>query len=960
MLGKLGVAALATVVAAQAQAATWTIGTAAGYPGDAASITVSIRGDGATNAAEIEFTFDEVELSLPVDGGQIPDAGRAGTCGRTGAGKVVAIVQGSGASPLASTDTVVCVVPFRIQTNARPGGRVPLGSLKAECVASSGALQPCSVSTGWIDVLGSAAPSGGQSLQSYETNTVAVLLRGSDAPTTEQVASYDYSRAAAQAPLRSFRQVPPRRVRPPRPYYARGDYQSRLQQAPNSPEARLERYVYADFDSRSERDTALRLLKDDPAVETAYVVVATPLNGPSPPAGPKSVKGAKAATTTQDHLGTFNLPAVWDRAGGWGLVGVLDNGIAPNHPELQSFTGANSVGGSFVSGGNYLPYFSRNVGGRGAPNNLDEAQSNSYPPDEAACDPDGDGLLAFAPAGHGTHVAGLIAANGLDGGLRGNCVRCGIAMVRIAKLVCQASVVNPDTNPDLKSAGMTHLAQHGAQVVNMSFGSTEGPNFADCQAGPITSECDGLALAWQQDILMTAAAGNDRIGTLDFPARDPRVASVGGIADDATFWDRAIAGETRFCPKWPKLDECGSQWAPDLQGTMRQEGVAHASTVRSTFYPGKTWNGTCGDGLPSNEAAPSDGNGYCTGTSMSAPQFAGLFGLLRSVNPLLRAGDPVEKASPLSPLGIRDIVALTASRGGVEDTKLGFGVPNADAALSAILGTVRNEPVSNRVTPLFGLYSAGNRDHAAVATPQLAMALSLFSTNAYAGSGAAIPGYGAFPNAAAGQPKARALVLTTEALTYMVAPARIPLYLMEKKRPGLTPCDLANDPRCYGDFVLLTSTSEVQTAAANGYAYGGLQGYVYQRCTPEPACQPAGTQKLYLKCNTAVQDCAVFLEPERTSFESSGYTASLLGGDPVLGYAYPVVDTDADGLPDGLEYVIGTSPTDMDKDSDGDGALDAAEYPFAGLPVSDPCAGPSLSCLRGFYDVYRNGFEGQP
>ncbi|MCI1711383.1 MAG: cohesin domain-containing protein [Chiayiivirga sp.] len=121
MLGKLGVAALATVVAAQAQAATWTIGTAAGYPGDAASITVSIRGDGATNAAEIEFTFDEVELSLPVDGGQIPDAGRAGTCGRTGAGKVVAIVQGSGASPLASTDTVVCVVPFRIQTNARPG-----------------------------------------------------------------------------------------------------------------------------------------------------------------------------------------------------------------------------------------------------------------------------------------------------------------------------------------------------------------------------------------------------------------------------------------------------------------------------------------------------------------------------------------------------------------------------------------------------------------------------------------------------------------------------------------------------------------------------------------------------------------------------------------------------------------------------------------------------------------------
>jgi hypothetical protein len=953
---------LAAALAAQAHAATWTIGTAAGYPGDAANITVSIRGDGATSAAEVDLTFDEVQLSLPVDSGQIPNAGRAGSCGRTGSGRVTAVVQGSGTAPLASSDTVVCVIPFRIQTNATPGARVPLGPLHAECGSSSGVLQVCSVSVGWVDVLGSTAPSGGQSLQPYETNTVAILLRApNDAPATELVVSHDYRHAPAQAPVQSLRQVPPRRVRPPHPYFPRGDYLARLQREPNSPEARLERYVYADFDSRGERESALRLLKGDPAVETAYVVIATPINGAGSQPGPKAVASAKAAITTQDHLDTFNLPAAWNQAGGWGLVGVLDNGIAPNHVELRSFTGANSIGGNFVVGGNYLPYFSRNVGGRGAPTNLDEAQSNPYEAGEEACDGDGDGLLSYSPAGHATHVSGLIAANGLDGaGLRGNCVRCGIAAVRISRLVCKSSIVVPETRPDLKTDGMTFLAQHGAQVFNMSYGSTEGLNFADCQSGPLTSECDGLSLAWQQDIVMAAAAGNDRMGLLDFPARDPRVASIGGIDDNGTFWDRAVAGETRFCPNWPNLSECGSQWAPDLQGTMRQEGVAHAATVRSTFYPGKTWNSSCGDGLPASDSAPSDGNGMCTGTSMSAPQYAGLFGLLRSINPLLRAGDPVEKATPLSPLGIRDLVALTASRGGVEDVKLGFGVPDANAAVAAILGTVRNEPVGNRVTPLFGLYSAGNRDYAAVATPQLAMALVLYSTNAYAGSGAAIPGYSAFPNTAAGAPKARALVLTTEAPTYVRTPARTPLYLLEKKRTGATPCDAVNDPRCYGDFILLTSTTQVEAAAAAGYAYGGLQGYVYQRCTPEPTCLPAGTQKLYLQCNTAIQDCAVFLEHERTSFEVSGYTAALLGGDPVLGYAYPVVDTDLDSLPDGFEYVIGTSPTNSDSDGDGVALSDAIEYPFAGLPVSDPCAGPNLTCLRGFDDVFRSGFEGQP
>ena len=72
-----------------------------------------------------------------------------------------------------------------------------------------------------------------------------------------------------------------------------------------------------------------------------------------------------------------------------------------------------------------------------------------------------------------------------------------------------------------------------------------------------------------------------------------------------------------------------------------------------------------------------------------------------------------------------------------------------------------------------------------------------------------------------------------------------------------------------------------------------------------------------------------------------------------IGYAYPNVDTDSDGLIDGFERVIRTR-LDL-ADSDGDGKSDASEFPLGALQISDPCHGPNVQC--NLSALFADGFE---
>lgn len=388
--------------------------------------------------------------------------------------------------------------------------------------------------------------------------------------------------------------------------------------------------------------------------------------------------------------------------------------------------------------------------------------------------------------------------------------------------------------------------------------------------------------------------------------------------------------------------ECGSNYTVNAATDARQEHVAPARRVLSTLYPGMPWSPTilCDDAALGTNG---DGQGPCTGTSMSAPLVSGLAGILRSINPLVLPGEGV-----LDPpyRGIRSVLiesSMLPTFPNTWDPRLGYGTIRADSAVAAMLGHSDGKAMKNRLTPLFSFYGAAAKDWAHTTVPQAALAFMINQAGSYQPQGALTPGYPSFPyqypTPPPPSPRASAYVLTTEFKVDASHPALVPLYWLDRSRPwpaGCTP----GVPGCNGgnrDFLLLTSAAQVQTASNAGYDYRGLQGYVYQSCTPEPACIPRGAERLWLKCKTADDDCAVFLERDRGSFEAQGYMSAWpTGSSMVLGYAYPNVDSDGDGLIDGFEYLLGTDPNQVD--SDRDGVHDGVEYPQAGVPKSDPCS----------------------
>ena len=821
------------------------------------------------------------------------------------------------------------------------------------------------------------APIGARAQSAPPQNPSLEVLVSSASAADQIVAYFSASnRGSISPPLQSLAVESPQTAGYLLPIRAKGDFLTYLQNNPTSTRAKLERYLLIRYPQTANLQTAMSALRGDPGVEAAYLpatgarfssaqLTGFTVTSSSPAAGPVS-------SGPQYGRDDLNVDAAWQVAGGYALVGDVDSGIYPAHPALMQF----ASNGQYL-GGNFVPASSVNLGFAGiypylntwTDLNVDEGYPLLLPPNTPCNHSNQTQSVPALYAGHGTHVSGLIGANPSSTfGVKGTCLHCGIAMWKVTYPVCSSldGIVYQGYNRSQVGPAITYLSDIGAQVINLSLGD---PTIAAgyCANNPNESWCAALTTAFYRDVTIVASAGNSRT-VLQFPANDIRTLDAGGFDQNVALWDLSPPRpNTANCPS-PNLtgenlgDECGSNFAV-IGGDPPQELMASANQALSTTYPGKNWDlFSCGDGYPG--PGWGNGKGLCTGTSMSAPQISGVVGILRSINPLV--GTSVPNPNLGQTVGIRTVLARTtfeaqANPASYFTSTFGYGHPDAAAAARMMMGRVAGRQVLNRVTPLFRLYSSAAQDYADTTSPQFATALLISAAAAYQPQGSSTPGYTSFPPAEPGQPalpapKAAAYVLTTEYKPWPNSPVLLPLYLLDRTRNWPLGCTTGS-PGCnsHRDFLLLTTTADIQQAHTDGFNLRTIQGYIYQTCSPEPTCIPSGAQKFYRECNTTIDDCATFLESERTTFEGNGYTGAYPAtSSKVLGYAYPGTDSDGDGLIDGLEYVIGTDP--FLADSDGNGQSDGLAYPMAGVPVSDPCLGPgAINCPANF--IFKNGFE---
>lgn len=220
------------------------------------------------------------------------------------------------------------------------------------------------------------------------------------------------------------------------------------------------------------------------------------------------------------------------------IVAIVDTGVQADHPDLK---------GRLVQGTNII--------------------DPSKPPDD--------------DVGHGTHVAGIIAAqvNNNEG---------------IAGMTWYTKIM-PVKALDSSGAGTTYsvaegiiwATDHGADVINMSLGNYAQAEFLH----------DAVKYAYDHGVVLVAASGNDNTDQPGFPAAYPEVFAVAATNADESKAEYSNYGDY--------ID------------------VAAPGTSIASTYPGSRY-------------------AALSGTSMASPHVAALASLIRSANPALSNEEVME------------------------------------------------------------------------------------------------------------------------------------------------------------------------------------------------------------------------------------------------------------------------------------------------------------------------------
>lgn len=257
------------------------------------------------------------------------------------------------------------------------------------------------------------------------------------------------------------------------------------------------------------------------------------------------------------------------------LVGVLDSGIDPNHPDLK----ANIDVASSV-----------NCSNAGRP---DTSATGWYP----------------TTSSHGTHVAGIIGA-----------ARNGVGIVGVAPNVRMASVkvVNDGgwIYPEYAICGFMWAGMHGMDVTNNSY-------FVDPVEFWCADQPDQLAVRvaveravnWStsKGVVHAAAAGN---ASYDLSNKTTDSDSP----NDGTTIPRVINNNCKDMPT-------------ELDGVVTVSSIDQASNLSSFSNRGLDSIDVAAPGSRILSTLPNNKYGLLSGTSMASPQVAGVLALMKSQHP---------------------------------------------------------------------------------------------------------------------------------------------------------------------------------------------------------------------------------------------------------------------------------------------------------------------------------------
>ena len=221
-----------------------------------------------------------------------------------------------------------------------------------------------------------------------------------------------------------------------------------------------------------------------------------------------------------------------------------------------------------------------------------------------------DGATLLDPSGHGTFVAGLIAAHG----------RTFKGVAPDAKLV-SLRVLDQNGNGTMHSvlAAFDWLLHNrttmGIKVLNLSFGAPQRSSYhREILAGLVES-------AWFAGITVVAAAGNGGPdpGSVTMPGADPFVITVGSFGDKGTLATNDDR-ESKFSGRGPTRD-----------GFTKPDVLAPGEHIISLRVPGTALD------IDSNGDLPASAYARLTGTSASTAMAAGAAADLLAAHPTYSA-----------------------------------------------------------------------------------------------------------------------------------------------------------------------------------------------------------------------------------------------------------------------------------------------------------------------------------